>query len=83
MKAQAVRNIMEHFDREARKLLIDYTVNVGHENTPWTDDNLSSKKCLPGFQFLGVIVASTFNQLSIELKTKFGRPSNYRGAGNS
>ncbi|CAK9055719.1 unnamed protein product [Durusdinium trenchii] len=51
MKAQAVRNIMEHFDREARKLLIDYTVNVGHENTPWTDDNLSSKKCLPGFQF--------------------------------
>ncbi|CAK9014882.1 Uncharacterized protein SCF082_LOCUS12523, partial [Durusdinium trenchii] len=44
MKAQAVRNIMEHFDREARKLLIDYTVNVGHENTPWTDDNLSSKK---------------------------------------
>ena len=53
MKAQSVKNIMEHFDQDARQAIIDYTVNVGHENTPWTDDNLSSKKCLPGFQLLG------------------------------
>jgi hypothetical protein len=54
MKAQAVKNIMESFDRDARNAIIEYTIRVGHEGTPWTDDNLSSKKTLPGFQLLGV-----------------------------
>ena len=50
-KAQAVKNIMQDYDPEARDLLIQYTIEIGHEQTPWTDDNLSSKKCLPGYQF--------------------------------
>lgn len=54
-KAQSVRNIMQHFDKEAREALIAYTIEIGHENTGWTDDNLSSKKILPGFQLFGRI----------------------------
>lgn len=49
-KAQAVRNILEHYDAEARDLLISFSIELGHEQTPWTDDCLSSKKCLPGYQ---------------------------------
>ena len=49
-KAQAGRNIMEHFDKDAREAIINYCVQCGCENTPWTDDTLSSKKCLPGYQ---------------------------------
>ena len=49
--AMAGKNVMEHSDKEARDLLISYTIETGLDATPWTDDDLSSKKCLPGHQF--------------------------------
>ena len=51
-KATSVRNIMEHYDAEAVRAIIQYTLEVGHEQSPWSDDSLSSKKCVPGYQQL-------------------------------
>ncbi|CAK9032260.1 unnamed protein product [Durusdinium trenchii] len=50
-KAQSVRNVMEFYDPKALESIIAFTVEVGTEQTPWSDESLSSKKCLPGFQF--------------------------------
>ena len=55
-KAAAVRCIMEQYDPQAVTAIINYTLENGHENTPWSDDSLSSKKCLPGFQCLALPV---------------------------
>lgn len=49
-KAQSVRNVMEFYDPKALESIIAFTVEVGTEQTPWSDESLSSKKCLPGFQ---------------------------------
>ena len=48
-KAQAVKNILELFDKRAAQLLVDYTLEVGHEKGPWTDNCLGSAKLVPGF----------------------------------
>lgn len=48
-KAQAVKNILNAVPTAVRKLIVDYTVEVGYEATPWSDDCLGSKKWLPGF----------------------------------
>ena len=49
-KAQAVKNILNNVPAKCLKLIVDYTVEVGYENTPWSDDCLGSKKWLTGFQ---------------------------------
>lgn len=54
-KAQAVKNILHSLPQPVKKLLVDYTVEVGYEATPWQDDCLGSKKWLPGYAFLYLI----------------------------
>lgn len=51
-KAQAVKNILHHLPHKVKQQIVDYTVEVGFEASPWQDDCLGSKKWLPGFTFL-------------------------------
>lgn len=51
-KAQAVKNILNCVPRQVLKLIVDYTVEVEWEGTPWSDDCMGSKKWLTGFQCL-------------------------------
>ena len=54
-KAQAVKNILNNVPSQVLKLIVEYTVEVGYENTPWSDDCLGSKKWLTGYQCLNII----------------------------
>ena len=52
-KAQAAKNILNSVPASVKKLIVDYSVEVGFEMTPWSDDSLGSKKWLPGYALLG------------------------------
>lgn len=54
-KAQAVKNILNSVPPNVKKLLVDYSLEVGFEMTPWSDDSLGSKKWLPGYALLGCL----------------------------
>ena len=43
---------MDFYDPAALDAIVAFTVEVGIDQTPWSDECLSSKKCLPGFQLL-------------------------------
>ena len=62
-KAQAVKNILNQVPPPVKKLIVDYSVEVGFEQTPWSDDSLGSKKWLPGFVLPGTSIAIIFQNL--------------------
>ena len=49
-KANAVKQILLNVGWGTQQALIDYTLRVGWDQAPWSDDTLGSKKWLPGYQ---------------------------------
>ena len=52
-KAQAVKNVLNNVPRRVLEMITNYSVEVGFEATPWSDDCLGSKKWLTGYQHFG------------------------------
>ena len=57
-KGQAVKNLLKSLPSETQELLINVTVQLGFDKSPWSDDALASRKWLPGYQPLGAAASS-------------------------
>jgi len=50
-KAQALKNLFEHFPEKALDVLTEMVSTFGWEESGWTEDGLASKRILPGYVF--------------------------------